>query len=529
MTREQRLTLLACILGSAIVFLDATIVNIALPTLRADFDASLSDQLWVVDAYALTLAAFLLIGGSLGDLLGRKLIFGVGVTAFGITSVLCAAAPTVEVLIIGRGLQGIAGALLVPSTLAVIIATFHERERGAAIGTWTAYTGIATVIGPLVGGALLESVSWRWIFAINVPFVLFTLYLLARKVPTIGAHPAGAHVDYTGATLCALGLGGITFALIEQPLRGWGDPAIFGALIGGGVLFVAFVVFERRARHPMLDLTLFRERNFLIGNWTTFAFYAGLGTLFFFLVLFLQGVAGLSALEVGLAQMPVTLMMFFLSKRFGALADRHGPRLFMTAGPIAAAFGLLLLLRLDSGLDYLTELLPALLVFGLGLSMTVAPLTATVLAAVDDEHAGIASGVNNAVSRVAGLVGVAAIGALIASSFGTEIDSRLEGGGFSGAANAAVEASKDRPLSSPELGGVPAPERPRVQQTIDDASTDTFRLGMGVSAVLVMLGGVVAGFGIANPKRSVPSEDCPGGNFAGAPPDTARDRVPATA
>ncbi|MBA3302216.1 MAG: MFS transporter [Thermoleophilaceae bacterium] len=529
MTREKRLTLLACILGSAIVFLDATIVNIALPTLREDFGASLSDQLWVVDAYALTLAAFLLIGGSLGDLLGRKLIFGVGVTAFGITSMICALAPTVEVLIIGRGLQGVAGALLVPSTLAVIIATFHERERGAAIGTWTAYTGIATVIGPLVGGAMLESISWRWIFAINVPFVLFTLYLLARRVPTIGAHPERAHVDYLGALLCALGLGGITFALIEQPLRGWADPAISGTLIAGAILFASFIVFELRARNPMLDLSLFRERNFLVGNWTTFAFYAGLGTLFFFLVLFLQGVAGLSALEVGLSQMPVTALMFLLSKRFGALADRYGPRFFMAAGPITAACGLLLLIRLDSGLDYLTELLPALLLFGLGLSMTVAPLTATVLAAVDDEHAGIASGVNNAVSRVAGLVGVAAIGALIAAQFGTEIDSRLEAGGFSGAATAALSASKERPLSSPELRGVAAGERPRVQATIDDASTDTFRLGMGVSAGLVVLGGIVAGIGIANPRREVPCEDCPGGNLAGAPADAARERVPAAA
>jgi len=317
-------TLAACILGSAVVFLDGTVVNVALPSISKDLGGGLSAQQWIVEAYLLTLGSLILVGGSLGDLLGRRRVFAIGVSGFGFFSLCCAAAPTSTILIIARGLQGIAGALLVPATLALIVDTFAERERGAAIGTWTAYTGVATVIGPLGGGALLEVASWRWIFAINALPVLVTLYLL-RSAPA-GHRRKDTPIDWVGAALCTLGLGGPVFALTEEPNRGWGDPLVFLPLVIGIALLATFVVWEQRTREPMLPFTLFRSRNFTIGNLSTFTLYAGLNIAILYLVLYLQQVGGYSPLAAGVATLPMTLEMFALSRRFGALSDRIGPR-----------------------------------------------------------------------------------------------------------------------------------------------------------------------------------------------------------
>jgi EmrB/QacA subfamily drug resistance transporter len=522
---NKRLILIAAILGSGIVFLDGTVVNVALPAIQDDLGASLASQQWVVEGFLLSLSSLLLIGGSLDDLFERRTVFAAGVAGFGVASLICAVAPTVGVLIAARVLQGVFGALLVPSTLAIIIATFPERERGAAIGTWTAFTGISTVVGPLLGGVLIDTASWRWIFLINVPLVLGTLWLTARAIPHTASQQPDARVDFLGGALCALGLGGVVFALIEHSRLGWDDPGVAIAGAVGVAALVAFVVWERRAPSPMLPLELFRSRNFAVGNLASLTMYAGLNGALFFVALFLQQVAGWSALAAGAAFLPLTAMMFTLSRRFGALADRYGPRLFMGLGPIIGGVGLALLLRLGRDASYATELLPALLVFGLGLSMTVAPLTATVLGAVDERHSGVASGVNNAIARVAGLLAIAVLGAVVAAQFGRSVDADLAGARLSPAARAAVAEAKDRSITVEPAERVPAAERPRVDAALEDASKSAFGLGLGLGAALVVLGGVASLVGIRNPRRSVPCEECPGGALVGAPEDVSHGPV----
>ncbi len=406
--------LVACILGSIIVFVDSTVVNVALPAIQDDLGGGLALQQWVVDAYLLTLGSLLLVGGSLGDLFGARRLFLLGIIGFGITSLLCAAAPDGTTLIVARGLQGVLGAVLTPAGLAVIATTFTGEARGAAIGSWTAWTGIAFVIGPLVGGWLVTHASWRWVFLINVPFAIVTAILVAYAVPPRAAGNERARVDVLGGVLCVLGLGGPVFALIEEPQRGWSDPIILISLIGGVILFGLFVLWESRAPQPMLPLRLFSRRNFSYANLETLTVYAGLSTLTFFLVLFLQQLAGYTALRSGLALLPITIVMFLLSPRVGRLSMRHGPRWFMGIGPFVAGLALIGVIRLEPGFSYWWELLPSLLVFSVGLSMIVAPLTATVLADAGESDAGIASGTNNAVARVAGLLGIAVVGAAVA-------------------------------------------------------------------------------------------------------------------
>jgi EmrB/QacA subfamily drug resistance transporter len=410
----NRLVLVACILGSVIVFVDSTVVNVALPAIEEDLGGGLALQQWVVDAYLLTLGSLLLVGGSLGDLFGARRMFLIGIVGFGITSILCAAAPDGTTLIIARGVQGALGAILTPAGLAVIATTFSGEARGAAIGSWTAWTGIAFVIGPLAGGWLVTNASWRWVFLVNVPFAIVTAALVAYAVPARAAGNDRARVDVVGGVLCVLGLGGPVFALIEEPQRGWSDPLILFSLIGGVVLFGLFVLWESRAPQPMLPLRLFARRNFSFANLETLSVYAGLSTLTFFLVLFLQQLAGYTALRSGLALLPITVVMFLLSPRVGRLSMRYGPRWFMGLGPFIAGLALIGVIRLQPGFSYWSELLPSLLVFSIGLSMIVAPLTATVLADAGEHDAGIASGVNNAVARVAGLLGIAVVGAAVA-------------------------------------------------------------------------------------------------------------------
>jgi EmrB/QacA subfamily drug resistance transporter len=502
------------------VFIDGTVVNVALPAIREDLGVGLAAQQWVVEAYLLTLSSLLLIGGSLSDLFGRRRVFALGTLLFGITSAMCAVAPTAEILIGARALQGAAGALLVPATLATIMAVFPEAERGRAIGSWTAWSGVSTVIGPLAGGALIDSASWRWIFALNVIPVAFTLYLVMRELPALAdVRLPHKHVDWPGAVLAGLGLAGPVFALIEQPNYGWSDPLVYVPLIGGLVMLGLFIVQERRSPEPMMPLDLFRRRNFAVGNLATLMIYGGLGAALFFLVLFLQETAGYSALEAGLALLPITILMFFLSSRFGALADRLGPRLFMGLGPIIGGLGLFLLVMLDSDVDYLTELLPAMTLFGLGLSVTVAPLTATVLSDADQNHSGLASGVNNAVARVAGLLAIAAVGAVVASQFDQTVDDKVAAGPLDQRSEQAIEDAKDRPLTTGAADDAPPAQRPFLRRVFEDASVDAFRVGIGISAALVVAGGLIALAGIRNPRRKVAAAECPGGAICGASED----------
>ena len=530
MAGNRRLTLVACILGSGMVFLDGTVVNVALPALQSDLGADLREQQWVVEAYMLTLSSLLLVGGSLDDLFERRTVFGVGVAGFGITSVVCAVAPSAEVLIAARALQGVAGALLVPSTLAIIIATFPASERGAAIGSWTAWAGISTVIGPLGGGVLIEAASWRWIFLLNVPFVLITLFLIVRAVPHTASARPGARVDWLGGVLCAVGLGGTVYALIEQHQLGWGDPAVAASAIVGVVALVLFVLHERRTPEPMMPLELFRSRNFAIGNVATLTLYAGLSAAMFFAAIYLQQVAGYSPVGAGAAFLPFTVLMFLLSRRFGSLADRIGPRLFMGVGPIVAGAGLLLLLGVGEAAPYATEVLPGVLLFALGMAATVAPLTATVLAAVDDGRSGVASGVNNAISRIAGLLAIAVIGAIVATAFEADVDERLAGAQLSPAARAAVAEAKERSIATAPADGLAGAERERVSAALGDSSTRAFHVGIAASGLLMIAGGLVSLVGIENPRRVVRCAECPGGQLVGAPEDvaTAPQRAPET-
>jgi EmrB/QacA subfamily drug resistance transporter len=523
--RTKRIALVASILGSGIVFLDGTIVNVALPAIRASLHGGLADQQWVVEAYLLTLSSLLLVGGSLGDLFGRRRVFTAGLIGFGVCSLLCAIAPSSGLLIAARGVQGIAGALLVPSTLALIMDTFGERERAAAIGSWTAWTGIATVIGPLGGGALVQAASWRWIFAINLVPVAITLLLL-RSLPA--DHKTPGHVDVVGAGLCALGLGGPVFALIEQPRFGWGDPRVAVPLVAGVILFVAFLAWERRSPEPMMPLHLFKVRNFAVGNLTTFTLYGGLGVATFFLVLFIQQVGGYTPIQAGLSLLPITIIIFALSRRFGSLADRFGPRLFMSGGPIVAGIGLLALMRTGASADYVTTILPGVVIFGLGMAATVAPLTATVLSSVEQGHSGLASGVNNAIARVAGLIAIAALGAVVAGSFQSRLDQHLAKSGLGQTAQVVFERARTRPLVI-DVSGLRGSERRTVRAAELDASVYAFRLGMGISAALAVLGGLVALVGIENPRRTVRCAECPGGALAGASADVAPAASPPTA
>jgi EmrB/QacA subfamily drug resistance transporter len=520
--RRKRLALLAAIMGSFVAGLDATAVNVALPAIRADLGGGLAGQQWVSNAYLLALGSLILVGGSLGDLFGERRVFSIGVAGFGVVSLLCAIAPSIGVLIACRAVQGAFGALLTPSALAVIVSAFPQQERGAAIGSWTAWAGIATVVGPLAGGFLVDAVSWRLIFAVNVPFVVITLVLVSRAVPARTRGAVHARVDWAGVGLTFFGLAGPVLALIRQPAVGWSSAEVWGPGLGGFALLGMFLLHERRTAAPMLPLGLFARRNFAFGNVQTFAMYGGLGITFFVLVLFLEQVAGYRALQAGFALVPSTIVMFLLSKRMGRLADRFGPRLFMGLGPLAAAVGLALMLRIQAHLNYFTDLLPALLVFSIGLACTVAPLTAAVLSDAEESNAGIASGVNNAIARVASLLAIAAVGAVISAQFGSALDRQLAGLRLSPGARIAVAQARKETFSTiaPSRGGL------EVYRAVESASVQAFHVGIGISATLVAIGGLLGLAGIRNPRRVVRSEDCAGGQLAGQPIDTGRQQNP---
>ncbi len=515
MSRSQRLTLIATILGSTVVFLDATVVNVALPAISEGLDAGLAGQQWVVEAYLLALVSLLLVGGSMGDQFGRRRMFVFGLIGFGATSALCAVAPSDGFLVATRALQGIAGALLVPGSLAIVAATFEGEARGKAVGTWTAWTGIATVIGPAGGGALVSALSWRWVFWVNLPLIAVTVALTLHSVRESRDPDAYRGIDWLGILLSALGLGGPVFALIEQPAHGWSSPLVWIPLLAGVACFATFVVWEARAKHPMLDLGLFRIRNFSVANLTTLTAYAGLMGGLFFLGLFLQQVVGYTPIEAGLATTPISLILFVLSPRFGRITSGTGPRLPMSVGPLVAGAGMLLMLRIGADATYLTDVLPAILVFGLGLSAIVAPLTATVLDSVPEHRAGVASGVNNGVSRVAGLMAIAVLGAVISAQFGSSLDGSLGAQRLSPQAARAVEDAKSRPLAVPRTGDLVAAEAAAIDSAADDASTSGFHLGVGIAGVLMICGGIVAGVGIRNPRPRAAAHPTRGAATAG--------------
>jgi EmrB/QacA subfamily drug resistance transporter len=407
-TGPGRWVLAIAVLGSGIVFLDGTVVNVALPRIGEDFDAQTSSLQWILNGYMLTLASLILLGGSLGDRHGRRLIFVVGVLWFTAASLLCAIAPSANALIVARLLQGVGGALLTPGSLAMIEASFRREDRARAIGAWSGLGGVATALGPLLGGWLVEAVSWRAIFLINVPIGAFVALMATRHVPETRDPNAPERLDGIGAVLAAVGLGGTTYALIEAPDAGF-TPAIAVAAIAGVAALIAFIVQERRSAHPMMPLGLFSSRQFSAANAVTFVVYAALSGVFFLLVAFLQIAAGYSPIAAGAASLPVTALMLLFSARAGALAQRIGSRVPLTVGPLVIAVGMVMMGRIDPDGDYVTSVLPSVIVFGIGLTLVVAPVTATVLAAAETRYSGIASGINNAVSRVGGLLAVAVL------------------------------------------------------------------------------------------------------------------------
>jgi EmrB/QacA subfamily drug resistance transporter len=474
----------ATVLGSGMAALDATVVGIALPAIGRDFHASVSSVQWVVDAYTLTLAGLLLLGGTLGDSYGRRKLFVIGVVWFAIASLLCGLALNAPMLIAARALQGVGGALLTPGSLAILQASFAEQDRPAAIGAWSGLGGVATAIGPFLGGWLIAAVSWRLVFFINLPLAALVVVIAARHVPETRAPGPVPKLDIRGALCISGALAGITYGLIAASSDGWGSVQVVAPLVAGVVLFGLFILAEAREKQPMLPLGVFASRQFSAANAVTFVVYAALGGLLFLVPTVLQVAHGYSPVEAGTALLPVTFIMLALSSRSGALAARIGPRLQMTVGPLVIAASLLLFTRLGSSGDYLTAVLPAVVVFGLGVAINVAPLTATALSAAPADHAGIASAVNNDVARAAGLIAVAVLPALA---------------GITG----------DSYLHPAELA-------------------HGFKMAAIMAAVFCAAGGVLAGLTIRNPPRSTSLRTTPQGSHCGLEAPPLRNLGPTT-
>jgi EmrB/QacA subfamily drug resistance transporter len=487
----RRWTLAATIVGSSMTFIDATVVNVALPALQRDLGATITDVQWVIEAYALFLGGLILVGGSLGDQFGRKRVFLAGVWLFTLASVACGLAGSTRALIAARAVQGVGAAFLVPGSLAIISATFEEAERGRAIGTWSGFSAITSAIGPVVGGWLIEHVSWRAIFFLNVPLAAIVIVVSMRFMSESRDTSRGSRVDWAGAALAVLGLGAVVFALLEWPAPGSSHRLLIAALIVGVAALAALVAVERRAASPMLPLKLFASRTFTLANVLTLLLYAALATVFWLVPLNLIQVQHYSATAAGAALLPFPLLMFVLSRWSGGLVSRVGSRLPLTVGPIIAAVGLALFARAGIGGAYWITFFPPVVVLGLGMAVVVAPLTTTVMSAVEAQHAGVASGVNNAVARVAGLMAIAVFGMLLVWSFNPRVDAALDRLELPAAARASIDRELPK-LAGAEIGGVESRQRTAVRRAIDESFVSSFGQVM-MAAAVVTLGAAAAG------------------------------------
>jgi EmrB/QacA subfamily drug resistance transporter len=473
-------------------FIDTTVVNVAIPSIQTELKASAIDVLWVVESYGLFLSALILVGGSLGDLFGRRRIFAVGVAIFAAASIASGLAVDVRQLIIARAVQGIGAALLVPASLALISASFDERERGRAIGTWSGLTSITMAIGPVLGGWLIEHASWRWAFFINVPIAAAVLVIALWRVPESRGANATHKLDYWGAALATLGLGGLVYAFIMSAAKGWKNPLIESAVVVGVLCLAALPVVERKSKEPMIPLGLFRSRTFVAANLVTFFLYAALGVFFFVFPLNLIQIQGYSATAAGAATLPMILLVFILSRWSGGLVSRVGPRLPLVVGPFLCAVGFALCSRPSVAANYWTTFLPAILTLGLGLAVTVAPLTTTVMNSVPSDHAGAASGINNAVARVSGLLAVAILGAVMVSAFGHRLHQEIREVSIPSNVVASLEANQTR------LAAIPIPEnldpdsKASVKRLIQDSFIFGFRIVTLLCAGLAVLSAAIA-------------------------------------
>jgi EmrB/QacA subfamily drug resistance transporter len=488
MASPSRWILGATILGSSMTFIDATVVNVALPALQADLHATITDVQWVIEAYALFLGALILVGGSMGDQFGRKRVFLFGVIVFTVASALCGIATSPLTLIAGRALQGAGAAFLVPGSLAIISATFDDAERGRAIGTWSGFSAITTAVGPASGGWLVEHVSWRAVFFLNVPIAVVVVVLSLRFMNESHDPSRTTRIDWSGAALAVLGLGGIVFGLLEWPPLGAGHPLVLGA-VAAGVFSVALLpIVERRARNPMLPFALFRSRTFTLANALTLLLYSALGVVLFLVPLDLIQVQHYTATAAGAALLPFPVIVFTLSRWSGGLVARAGSRLPLTVGPFIAACGLALYARPGIGGSYWTTFFPAVVVLGFGMAVTVAPLTTTVMGAVDARHAGVASGVNNAVARVAGLLAIAVFGVVLARTFEAAVRPPLDRLGLPHSARTDVDRELRRMAGADvaHVSSIPPPDRRLVRAIVDDGFVFSFRLVMIGAAGLAL-------------------------------------------
>ncbi len=483
--------LAATIIGSSMAFIDSTVTNVALPALQQELGATATDAQWVVESYALLLAALILVGGSLGDHYGRRRIYSLGIVLFALASIGCGLAQSPGQLIAARAVQGIGGALLVPGSLAIISASFEGERRGKAIGTWSGFSGITAALGPILGGYLVENVSWRAVFLINVPLAVVVLFIVARHVPE-SRDPDARRLDLPGAFLATLGLGGIVYGLIESSSRGFDDPLVVSALVIGAAALLAFVFVERRSHEPMMPLRLFESRNFSGANLLTLLLYAGLGGSLYFLPFNLIQVHGYSATAAGSAFLPFIIITFILSRWAGGLVTRYGAKLPLVVGPSIAAVGFILFALPGTGGSYWTTFFPAVAVMGLGMSLVIAPLTTTALNSVEGRHSGLASGVNNAVSRTAGLLAIAVLGIFVFVAFSSGLDGRVDALGLAPEQRAALESEKVN------LGGAEVPEgvsgetAAAVEQAVDEAFVGAFRLAMYIAAGLAVASALAA-------------------------------------
>jgi len=487
-----RWILAATILGSSMVFIDGTVVNVALPALQSKLNATTVDVQWVVESYALFLAALLLLGGSLGDHFGRRRIYAIGVVLFALASGWCGLAPNISQLIAARAVQGIGGAMLVPGSLAIISASFPEEERGQAIGTWSGSTAITTALGPVIGGWLIEHVSWRAVFFLNLPLAVVVLLLVVRRVPESRNEEESRKLDFLGAALATLSLGAIVYGLIESSRLGLQNPIVIAALVAGTFIFGAFILVEARVQHPMMPLTLFSSRNFAGANMLTLFLYASLAGTLFFMPLNLIQVQRYSATAAGAATLPFILIMFLLSRWSGGLVKRYGARLPLVVGPIIAATGFGLFLRPGVGGSYFTTFLPAIIVLGFGMAISVAPLTTTVMNSVNQSHAGIASGVNNAVSRTAGLLAVAVFGLIMFHAFNGCLDQRLDQMPLTIEVRQALNTQRIKLAAADLPRSVDEETRMSIKQAIDECFVFGFGRVMLVGAALALAGSALA-------------------------------------